>query len=86
MPNPNAVETPPVSALSQVKNGYAMPIWMNWFNNIFRILRIAPSISSGTAAPASTPGKVGDIYVDTSARKLYFAVGASSSADWEIAN
>ena len=45
-----------------------------------------PTISSGTSAPASTPGKVGDIFVDTSAKKLYFAAGTSSSADWIIAN
>lgn len=45
-----------------------------------------PVITSGTAAPVSTPGKVGDIYVDTTNKKLYFATGASSSADWTIAN
>ena len=45
-----------------------------------------PIITSGTSAPSSTPGKVGDIYVDTSAKKLYFATGASSSSDWTIAN
>lgn len=45
-----------------------------------------PTISSGTAAPSSTPGKVGDIYIDTSALKLYFATGTSSSADWIAAN
>ncbi len=46
----------------------------------------APAISSGGAAPTSTPGKVGDMYVDTSAKKLYFAAGTISSADWIIAN
>lgn len=46
----------------------------------------APAISSGVVAPASTPGKVGDVYVDTSAKKLYFAVGTSASTDWIIAN
>lgn len=45
-----------------------------------------PLISTGTAAPATTPGKVGDIYVDTTNKKLYFATGTSSSADWTIAN
>jgi hypothetical protein len=47
---------------------------------------IQPNISSGTAAPSSTPTKVGDIYIDTNNKKLYFAVGILSSADWEIAN
>lgn len=41
---------------------------------------------NGTAAPAVTPRFVGDFFVDTSNRKLYFSVGTSSSADWEIAN
>lgn len=45
-----------------------------------------PAISSGTAAPETTPGKVGDIYVDTTAHKLYFADGTSSSSNWVIAN
>ena len=43
-------------------------------------------ITSGTSAPATTPNKVGDIFIDTSAKKLYFATGNSSSADWTIAN
>lgn len=46
----------------------------------------APQISTGVIAPASTPIKVGDIYVDITAKKLYFATGTSSSADWTIAN
>lgn len=42
----------------------------------------APIISSGAGAPSSTPGKVGDVYVDTSGEDLYIATGASSSSDW----
>lgn len=45
-----------------------------------------PLISTGTAAPATTPGKIGDIFIDTTNKKLYFATGTSSSADWTIAN
>lgn len=45
-----------------------------------------PIITSGTAAPSSTPQKVGDIYVDITNKKLYFSTGTSSSADWTIAN
>lgn len=47
---------------------------------------VTPSITSGTSAPSSTPGKIGDIYVDTSNKKLYFAAGTTSSSDWIIAN
>jgi hypothetical protein len=45
-----------------------------------------PTISSGSGAPATTPAKIGDMYIDTSNRKLYFAVGTTNSGDWEIAN
>jgi len=47
---------------------------------------ISSNVTSGAGAPASTPIKIGDIYVDISNKKLYFAVGTSSSADWIIAN
>jgi hypothetical protein len=46
----------------------------------------SPTISSGTTAPATTPAKVGDIYVDTVNKILWIAVGAGSSADWEATN
>ena len=39
--------------------------------------------SSGAGAPTSTPTAVGDIYVDTTALKIYIATGTSSSADWK---
>jgi hypothetical protein len=45
-----------------------------------------PAISSGTDVPSSTPSKVGDIYVDTSNKKLYFATGNGTSSDWTVAN
>ena len=38
--------------------------------------------SSGVVAPSSTPTKIGDIYVDTVALKLYVSAGIVSSADW----
>ena len=47
---------------------------------------VYPNIESGTSAPSSTPSKVGDMYVDTSAKKLYIATGTSSSSDWTITN
>lgn len=39
-------------------------------------------ISSGTGAPATTPGKIGDVYIDTAGPAFYFAKGTASSADW----
>lgn len=41
-------------------------------------------VSSGSAAPATTPGKIGDIYVETTTPALYYASGVASSADWEL--
>lgn len=47
---------------------------------------VYPNISSGTTAPSSTPAKIGNMYIDTSAKKLYIATGTSSSSDWTITN
>lgn len=45
-----------------------------------------PEISFGDGAPTTTPFKIGDIYVDETNKKLYFASGTASSSDWTIAN
>jgi hypothetical protein len=37
---------------------------------------------TGTAAPTTTPTYAGSTFVDTTAGKVYFAKGTSSSADW----
>ncbi len=46
----------------------------------------APTISSGTTAPSSTPDKIGDIYVNTTGTTMYVATGTSSSSDWTAVN
>jgi hypothetical protein len=46
----------------------------------------SPTISSGTSAPATTPTKVGDIFVDTTGKKMYVATGTTNSSDWTILN
>lgn len=45
-----------------------------------------PTILSGTAAPSTTPAKIGNIYIDTSAHKLYFADATVDSGGWVAAN
>jgi len=40
-------------------------------------------VSSGAVAPTSIPERVGDIYIDTTARITYVAKGTTSSADWQ---
>jgi len=47
---------------------------------------VTPTISSGAGAPGTTPGKVGDMYVDTTGDKIYVATATASSADWTILN
>lgn len=46
----------------------------------------SPSIKRGTAPPATTPAKIGDLFVDTTNKKIYIATGTTSSADWTITN
>lgn len=76
----------PVPVANITSDKAANPIWINWFNNIQRLLGVAPAISSGILAPVSTPQKIGNMYVDTFAVKIYIATGVSSSADWTIVN
>ena len=45
-----------------------------------------PTVSTGTAAPSTTPAAVGDTFIDTSNKKIYTATGTSSSSDWTILN
>jgi len=45
-----------------------------------------PTISTGTAAPTTTPTKIGNIFIDTTAKKFYFANGTTASTDWIITN
>ena len=45
-----------------------------------------PGISTGTVAPTSTPNKVGDIFVDTTGKTIYIAVGTGGSGDWTAVN
>lgn len=41
-------------------------------------------VSSGAGAPASTPTRVGYIYVDTTGDRAYIATDTASSADWDL--
>lgn len=42
---------------------------------------VAPT--SGAGAPSSTPTVLGQLYVDSTANRLYVATGTGSSADWD---
>jgi hypothetical protein len=43
-------------------------------------------ISTGILAPATTPTKVGNIFVNTVLKKVYVATGTTNSSDWTIIN
>ena len=45
-----------------------------------------PHVSTGTAPPAVTPAKIGDIFIDTTNKRVYVAVGTSAAGDWEPMN
>lgn len=62
------------------------PIWVNWFNSVFYYLKRSPTISTGTAAPTTTPSKVGDMFVDTMNADVYVATGTTNSSDWTVLN
>lgn len=47
-----------------------------------RTITEMPVVTSQAGAPATTPDKVGDINVDTTALDIYVATGVSSAADW----
>ena len=54
--------------------------------DIPQLLNSYSQITNGTSAPASTPAKLGDIYIKTDTAKVYIATGVSSSADWTLVN
>lgn len=60
--------------------------WRDWFSKLAGLLTRTPEISVGDVVPTSTPTKIGDVYCDTSADKIYIATGASDSSDWQILN
>ena len=53
------------------------------WNSMVTDLKTRAVVTSGAAIPTSTPGKVGDLYIDTSALKIYIATGSSSASDWK---
>lgn len=49
-------------------------------------LETTPSIATGVEEPATTPTKVGDIFVDTDTPTVYIATGTTASTDWTALN
>jgi hypothetical protein len=76
----------PISAPIAFANGITTPIFINWFNAIYKKLNEVPTISSGILPPSTTPTSINLFYSDTVAQKLYVSMGTSSPADWIILN
>lgn len=55
----------------------------NYLRDIYHKL---PVTQTGTAAPTSTPGQVGDRFIDTNNKKFYIAMGIANNADWVVMN
>lgn len=83
MPN-NIIQPIPIAPI--VDGRPTAPVWVNWFNSVFRLLRGAPFVYTGILAPSTTPEKIGDLFVNTASGKAYISVGTSSSSDWKILN
>lgn len=64
--------------------GTDAPQVYQWLKEYFETT--APIISSGSGAPASTPTKIGNVYVDTTGTKVYISTGTTNSSDWKILN
>ena len=45
-----------------------------------------PVVISGTAAPTTAPAKLGQIYLDTTAKVCYVAFGTAAVGDWIAVN
>lgn len=53
--------------------------------NILNVSNV-PLVTTGTTAPSTTPAKVGDIFIDTTAGNIYISKGTVNSADWVQVN
>ena len=53
------------------------------WNAMTTVIDSNSAVSSGAGVPSSTPSKLGNIYIDTTNKKQYIAMGTSSSSDWK---
>jgi hypothetical protein len=74
---------PTLTGISSTDGTTVIPVYVDATTH--RLL-VDLGVSTGTAAPTSTPSVIGEMYIDTSAKKAYVAMGTASSADWIILN
>ena len=81
----NFVSGPLISSPLAGSVEYDNEFWLTNSSSVRKAVQYkveSPNLSSGAGIPSSTPGKIGDLYVDTADKILFVAVGTSSSADW----
>jgi hypothetical protein len=54
--------------------------------NLSQGLSAKPDITSGAGVPTASPGKIGNIYVNTSNGKVYISTSTQSAGSWAILN
>lgn len=86
MPKLKPFIPPPGTGPITDETNFVNNTWLNFFQSVFFFLKRAPTVSTGIIAPTSAPDKIGDLYFDVVAKKVYAAMGTDSSADWEILN
>lgn len=69
--------------LGNLTNPFEVNRLIQYLKDLYRKSHL---LSTGTAAPTTVPGNIGDEYIDTNSGKVYKAVGTSSSGDWKILN
>jgi len=70
-------------------NEYKNPIkkmWQQTNQSIADGNNVQLAHTVGTAAPTTTPAKVGLLFIDTTAAKVYVSTGTSASTDWKALN
>ena len=82
MPNLSDLPITPIA----MGGAQTSPTWISWFNAVSRAIRSSPAVFTGLLAPTTTPSVVGDMFIDTVAKKIYVATGIASSSDWTIVN
>jgi len=74
---------PTLLALSSAGDGTIVTLYADPTSH--RLL-VTPALTTGTTSPSSTPSAVGQMYIDTSGKKIYFATGTTNSSDWTVVN
>lgn len=92
---PVGLSSEPVKKESEIQQGASPFIFKHSNHTIIKVptkvpysvdIPEIPRIYTGTAAPATTPAKVGDLFIDTTNHKIYVADGTTNSSNWVAVN